>query len=124
MGMSEMFKQLTVDLCQAECDRDEAKLRSLLDSNLRFRRADGGVITLEEFLALVGTPGYRNDTLTATVESSTVLGDQAIVSVIVQFSGLRAGRPRSGVFRNLRLYERIGDEWRVVFWFNKRIGDI
>jgi 4-carboxymuconolactone decarboxylase len=119
------FAELTGALTAAERNADRARLRELVDPMLRFRRGDGTVVTVEEFLDELDDPGYRNDLLEADVECFSVVGDQALVSVMVRFKGLRRGEEREGVFRNLRLYERDGEGvWRVVMWFNRRVADL
>jgi hypothetical protein len=47
-----------------------------------------------------------------------------VVIAVVTFSGLRNNKPTSGLFRNIRLFEQTATGWRIVMWFNKRIGDL
>ena len=95
----------------------------LLDANLCFRRGDGSITDKAGFLAGLADPGNTSETLTADTWRLLVSDDQAFAEVHVRLVGQRGGKPIDGTFRNLRLFERQGDTWRCVMWFNKRIAD-
>jgi ketosteroid isomerase-like protein len=93
----------------------------LLDANFWFRRGNGSTVDKQGFLDGLADPGNRSDVLTTDVRQVQVLGDQAFVEAWVELEGTRGGKPVVGTFRNLRLFERAGDTWRCVMWFNKKV---
>jgi hypothetical protein len=122
----EKLASLNAQVSAAERDLDAKVLSTVLGENFRFRRADpaGTVVDRDQFLTALADPGNRNDLLTSVIESIDVRGAQAVVVAMVTFSGLRNSKPTSGLFRNIRLFDRTGDGWRLVMWFNKRVGDL
>jgi hypothetical protein len=114
---------LNDELTDAELRGDRERLRALLDPQLRFRRSDGETVDLERFLAALASPGDQNDLLQAEIESLDVLEDQAVVIAAVRFRGTRNGVAVEGVFRNVRLFDRTANGWRLAMWFNKRMRD-
>jgi hypothetical protein len=42
--------EIAIEMGEAELRRDEATLRSILDQDLRFRRANGQIVDKDEFL--------------------------------------------------------------------------
>ena len=120
----EQLTTLNARLTAAERDRDVAAMEPILDAEFRFRRGDGSIVDRHEFLTGLAQPENRNDILTADIESIDVRGVQAVVTAMVTFSGRRGGQANSGLFRNIRLFERTGTGWSLVMWFNKRVGDL
>jgi hypothetical protein len=115
---------LNDELTDAELRGDRERMNALLDKHLRFRRGDGETVDLEHFLSALGSPGYKNELLEAEIESLEVIQDQAVVIAAVRFRGKRNGAPLEGVFRNVCLFDRTAEGWRLAMWFNKRVGDL
>ena len=54
-----------------------------------------------------------------------VLGDRALVQVVLAVEGSDGETPIDGVYRNIRVFERDGDgPWALTVWFNERVGDL
>ncbi|MGY1631853.1 nuclear transport factor 2 family protein [Geodermatophilus sp. SYSU D01186] len=103
-------------------DGGAAGFAAVLDDSLSFRRSDGSIATKAQFLAGLADPGNVTERIETTVVSVNVLDSQAVVVAVVALKGRRGGRDVDGAFRNIRLFERQGDAWRCVMWFNKPIA--
>jgi ketosteroid isomerase-like protein len=118
------LKDLNVKIADAEMNRKDGFLDTVIADDLIFRRADGTTATKEQYLA-----GIRNPENTySQVEASNVevfVQDEglALVSLIVRAAGVRGGKPFSGTFRNTRVFAKKPAGWRCVVWFNTREGD-
>ena len=98
----------------------------LLDEDLRFRRAGGTVVTRDRFLHDLARPDHRR-TRIEPVEGPgiQVLGDRALVQVVLAVEGRDGDEPVDGVYRNIRVFERDGGgPWALTVWFNERVGDL
>ena len=98
----------------------------LLDEDLRFRRAGGTVVTRDRFLHDLARPDHRR-TRIEPVEGPgiQVLGDRALVEVVLAVEGRDGDEPVDGVYRNIRVFERDGGgPWALTVWFNERVGDL
>ena len=98
----------------------------LLDEDLRFRRAGGTVVTRDRFLHDLARPDHRR-TRIEPVEGPgiQVLGDRALVEVVLAVEGRDGDEPVDGVYRNIRVFERDGSgPWALTVWFNERVGDL
>jgi hypothetical protein len=98
----------------------------LLDDDLRFRRAGGAVVTRERFLHDLARPDNRRTRIEAIEGPGIhVLGDRALVQVVLAVEGCDGDLPVDGVYRNIRLFERDGGgPWALTVWFNERVGDL
>jgi len=119
----EFLRQINVQLGEWERQGPHAsreQVAAVLDERFWFRRAKGGTVDRDGFLAGLADPRNRSDELAAHVGQIQVLGEQAFVEVFVFLEGLRGGNAVKGWFRNLRVWEKQSDgQWRCVFWFNK-----
>jgi ketosteroid isomerase-like protein len=93
---------------------------AVLNERFLFRRAKGGTVDRDEFIAGFVDEVNRSGELVSRVGQIQVLGEQAFVEMFVFLDGLRGGKAVNGWFRNLRVWEKQSDgQWRCVFWFNK-----
>jgi ketosteroid isomerase-like protein len=119
----EYLRRINVQLADWElqgphASRDE--VAAVLDERFLFRRAKGGTVDRDDFVAGLADKQNRSDELVARVGQIQILGEQAFVEVFVFLDGLRGGNAVKGWFRNLRVWEKQSDgQWRCVFWFNK-----
>ncbi len=98
----------------------------LLDEDLRLRRAGGSVVTRGWFLHDLARPDNTR-TRIEPVEGPgiQVLGDRALVQVVLAVEGSDGDTPVDGVYRNIRVFERDGaGPWALTVWFNERVGDL
>ncbi|MGE0025910.1 MAG: nuclear transport factor 2 family protein [Thermoleophilia bacterium] len=98
----------------------------LLDEDLRFRRASGMVVTRDHFLHDLARPDNRRTRIEAVADPGIqVLGDRALVQVMLAVEGSDGDTPVDGVYLNIRVFERDGPgPWALTVWFNERVGDI
>ena len=98
----------------------------LLDEDLRFRRASGTVVTRDRFLHDLARPDNRRTRIEAVEGPGIqVLGDRALVQVVLAVEGSDGETPVDGVYRNNRVFERDGaGPWALTVWFNERLGDL
>jgi hypothetical protein len=98
--------------------------RELLDQSLRFRRANGAVVTRDEYLIDLANPENIRDEIepVGSIEC-TVYENTAVASVLLRVKGMNAGKPLSGLFRNVRIFHRDAPDkpWRVKVWFNDKV---
>jgi hypothetical protein len=100
--------------------------RELLDQTLRFRRANGAVVTRDEYLIDLANPENRRDLIEPDGPiDCTVYENTAIASVLLRVKGSNAGKPFAGKFRNLRIFHRDAPDspWRLKVWFNDKVPD-
>ena len=96
------------------------KLDEILSPELVFRRADKTVVGKREFME-----GLTKPSPFATRESETdaveVHGDRALVTLTVVTSKEDG---TTGRYRNIRMFIRRDEHWRLEFWFNDDVTDV
>lgn len=100
--------------------------RELLDQTLRFRRANGAVVTRDEYLIDLANPANRREQIEPVgAFDCTVYENTAIASVLLRVKGSNAGAPFAGSFRNVRIFHREAPDkpWRLKLWFNDKVPD-
>lgn len=100
--------------------------RELLDQSLRFRRADGAVVTRDEYLIDLANPANSRDEIEPVgAIDCTVYENTAVASVLLRVKGKNAGAAFAGVFRNIRIFHRDAPDkpWRLKIWFNDKVPD-
>ena len=99
--------------------------RDLLDQTLRFRRADGTIVTRDEFLVDLVDPANGRDSIDP-VEPLTchVYENTAVASVLLHVAGHNGTKHFDGLFRNIRIFHRdgAGAPWRLKVWFNDAVN--
>jgi hypothetical protein len=123
MSDQSRLTELNIQIAQWEQQRDKDAIGQLalcLSDTLIFRRADRTTVDKAAFLkALNGpSPFVSRETRNVTV---TVSQDRAmaIVTVItVKKDGER------NAYRNVRLFSRHGEAWRLEFWFNDDVSSL
>jgi uncharacterized protein DUF4440 len=120
--MSDTIQELTDlnrEMGRAENERDTQFLAEHLAEGLVFRRGDGSVIDKKTYLAGLASPENTYEFI--HIEDVEVLGygeDTALVSLRIWAKGRRSGKDFEGIYRNTRLFLRLGDKWQCALWFN------
>ncbi len=117
---------LNIKIGEAEKQRDEGFLGSILADDLKFRRANGTVVDKVTYLAGVQDVNNTYEYLHSEDVESTVYENTAIVALRVRAKGVKGGTPFEGTFRNIRLFLNQPDKqpvWQCYMWFNARIQD-
>ena len=100
--------------------------RELLDQSLRFRRANGTVVTRDEYLIDLANPANSRDEIEPVgAIDCTVYENTAVASVLLRVKGKNAGAAFAGVFRNVRIFHRDAPDkpWRLKVWFNDKVPE-
>ena len=122
------LREINARIGTAESDGDAAWLQSILAPQLAFRRVNGQYNTRDEFLAsLASGPGRHTE-----IVKIELYGDRAVVSCNVTscnvtscnvtVSSGQTGTSSQSVdrYRNLRLFVRETDGWKLLGWANQR----
>ena len=111
---------LNVLIGEAELNRDESFLRDVLADELVFRRANGSIVTKDEYLAeLIKTENIYEYLHSENIKAQ-VKDENALVSLVVRAKGKRGEKEFEGKFRNLRVLARKDKNWECVIWHNTR----
>jgi glyoxylase I family protein len=91
-----------------------------LHDDLLFRRADGTVVTKQQYLDAVPTRTYGVlDVELGQIEETE---NGAVVLVLVRAEGTSNGKAFKGTYRNTRLFVRESGAWLCRVWINVRAG--
>lgn len=113
---------LNVLIGEAELKRDEDFLHGVLSNELVFRRANGVVVTKDEYLTDLMKPENIYEYLFPENIRAQVKNDTALVSLDVRAKGKRGEKEFEGVFRNLRVFQNKDKSWQCVIWHNTRVS--
>ncbi len=100
---------------------------ALLDQMLRFRRANGAIVTRDEFLIDLADARNHRESIGKVGELECHLyEDTAVVSVLLAVRGSNRGESIDGLYRNVRIFHRAvyAAPWLLAIWFNERVGDV
>jgi Domain of unknown function (DUF4440) len=109
--------ELNIDIAQWEQRRDEDAIQRLdgcLSEELVFRRADRTIVDKAAFMHALKGPSPFASRESRNV-ALTISRDRAVV--ILTVIGTRKDGTR-GVYRNVRVFFRREDGWRMELWFN------
>ena len=112
---------LNVLIGEAELNRDENFLRDVLADELVFRRANGSIVTKDEYLAELKKPENTYEFLTAENIKAQVKDENALVSLVVRAKGKRGEKEFEGKFQNLRVFVSKDKNWQCMIWHNTRL---
>lgn len=93
---------------------DIGTLDALLHDDLLFITPDGQTITKESDLAAHRAGAMVVDRLAAEVEQIRLLGDVAIVTLVLDTAGRMMGQSIQGRFRYIRCWKLTGGQWKVI----------
>jgi catechol 2,3-dioxygenase-like lactoylglutathione lyase family enzyme len=114
------LRSINVEIGAAEQRHDVGYLSGVLHDELIFRRADGKIVTKEDYLRAVPTREYA--TLESDVAELHVTAGTALATVLVRAEGRANGTEFRGTYRNLRVFVSEGDRWLCKVWVNARAG--
>lgn len=106
----------------AEKTKKPELVSDILSDDLIFRRANGLITLKGQFLADLVKLGDSTERLDAEGIEISVYETTAVVSLVVHMKGIRDNKPAEGSFRNIRVFERTPEGWKLQMWFNKKIG--
>ncbi len=112
---------LNVLIGEAELKRDKKFLGDVLADELVFRRANGTVVTKDEYLSDLEKPENTYEYLFSEDIRAQVKDENALVTLVVRAKGKRGEKEFEGRFRNLRVFAVDGKNWQCVVWHNTRL---
>ncbi len=86
----------------------------LLHDDLLFVIPTGQTVTKEADLENMKSGILKIDDLASSELEVSVIGDNAITSVLVDLKGSYAGHPINGKFKYLRNWKRFDSTWKVI----------
>jgi catechol 2,3-dioxygenase-like lactoylglutathione lyase family enzyme len=114
------LRSINLEIGAAEQRHDVGFLDDVLHDDLIFRRADGKIVTKEQYLAAVPKRQYR--TLESDVAELHITKDSALATVLVRAEGTANGTAFKGTYRNVRVFVSEGERWVCTVWVNSRAG--
>lgn len=110
----------------AEKARDDQFMRDILADTLRFRRADGTVVTKAKYIKELLNPKRTYSRLEVSeIKFTGYEGNAAVVSMIVDAAGIRNRKPFAGKYRNIRIFMKESNAiygWKCHMWLNEKIA--
>jgi ketosteroid isomerase-like protein len=115
-GAHQDLRQINVEIGEAETRQDAKSLDRVLHDDLVFRRADGHLVTKQEYLEAVPTRTYER--LESDVPEIHEQQESAVVTVIVDAAGTTARGRFEGRYRNTRVFVNDDGRWLCRIWVN------
>ena len=119
-GINDLI-DLNEQIGDAEKTRDAEFFKSVLSENLRFRRTNGTIVDKAIYLNDLLKPENTTDELESDEIMPTIMGNLAVVTLVVRVRGMRGGNKLDGAFRNVRIFLSEPDKqphWQLHSWFN------
>lgn len=95
-------------------DGNITALDELLHDDLLFILPSGETITKEQDLDTYRDGALKVDELLPEVEKLNIIGDMAVITLIIKLSGKFNGVPFQAGFRYIRFWKKFGDGIKVV----------
>jgi len=113
--------RLNKEFATAELTTDVGFFQTRLAEGFQFRRVTGKVVDKSQYLSDLGAPGNTSEKVEADqIEVLCYDADLALCSMIVNFKGMRSGKPAEGKVRNTRVFVRSEGLWKCALWFNTK----
>jgi hypothetical protein len=93
---------------------DVVTLEQLLHKDLLFTTPDGGVVTREMDLSSHRAGTMVVDAMEVSAQEIRIIGDNAVVTMIMKTKGRMMGDPIQGKFRFIRIWKFVDDRLQVI----------
>ncbi|MFG4005056.1 nuclear transport factor 2 family protein [Flavobacterium aquidurense] len=103
-----------IELLTAIKNADVPALEKMLHDDLLFNLPDGQTITKEVDLESYRSGKIQIETLEAADQIINVIGDTAVVSVIILLKGTYGNNPVANSFRYIRVWRQFGESLKVI----------
>ncbi|WP_316633260.1 nuclear transport factor 2 family protein [uncultured Flavobacterium sp.] len=103
-----------IELLTAIKYADVSALEQILHDDLLFNLPDGQIITKEFDLNSYRSGKMKIEGLEASDQIINVIGDSAVVSVVVSLKGTYDNNPLAGAFRYIRVWKQFGESLKVI----------
>jgi ketosteroid isomerase-like protein len=101
-------------LLEAMKRHDLQALDCLLHDDLLFIAPDGQTVTKEMDLDAHRSGSMIIERIESTIEQISLIGDSAVVVVVLDTKGSMLGNPIEGKFRYIRVWKQFGAEQKVI----------
>lgn len=89
-------------------------LNELLHDELLFVIPTGQTVTKEMDLSNMRSGNLKIEAVSSSEQEINLLGDNAIVSVVIHLKGAYLGQPIDGKFKYIRIWKWFGSKWKVI----------
>jgi ketosteroid isomerase-like protein len=103
-----------IELLTAIKNADVAALEKILHDDLLFNLPDGQTITKEFDLNSYRSGKMKIDALEASDQIINIIGDSAVVSVMISLKGTYDNNAVNGTFRYIRVWKQFGESPKVI----------
>jgi ketosteroid isomerase-like protein len=111
---STTIKQYEDTLLQAMLAHDVEKLDALLHDDLLFITPDGQTITKSMDLDAHRKGLMVIERISTTIEQINIIGDNAVVTLLMDTKGKMIDMPIEGRFRYIRVWKKLGADFKVI----------
>jgi len=113
-NMKEQIIESEKRLLTAFQNNDTKILEGLLHDNLLFVIPTGQTITKTMDLENMRLGNMKVHSISSSEQQINLIGDNAIVSVLIELKGKYLEHPIDGKFRYIRVWKLIDDTWKVI----------
>lgn len=93
---------------------DVQKLDKLLHKNLLFNLPNGQTITKALDLETYRSGSMKIKEISSSEEQTTIIGDNAIVTVTIKMKGIYFNHILDGKYRFIRVWKLFNNSWKVI----------
>lgn len=110
----EIIVKVEKEIVMAMKNSDVKKLNELLHEELLFNIPNGQTITKALDIETYSSGNMRIDEIKSTEQEINLIGENAVVSVIVEIKGNYFDNPIDGKFKILRVWKLFNSQWKVI----------
>ncbi|HYF03508.1 MAG TPA: nuclear transport factor 2 family protein [Patescibacteria group bacterium] len=114
MTAKEQISECEKNLLKAIKSHDIDALDRMLHDGLLFNTPDGKTVTKEMDLQLHRSGAMVVDSIASSDEIISVIGDTAVVSILIETSGSILDQVLKGKFRYIRVWKLFDETWKVI----------
>lgn len=114
MTAKEQISQCEKNLLKAIKAHDIDALDVMLHDDLLFNTPDGKTVTKQMDLELHRSGAMVVNSIESSDEIISVIGDTAVVSIMIETSGKILDQVLKGKFRYIRVWKLFGETWKVI----------
>lgn len=112
--LKEIIVKVEKEIVMAMKIGDVKKLNELLHEELLFNIPNGQTITKALDIETYSSGNMRIDEIKSTEQEINLIGENAVVSVIIEMKGKYFDNPIDGKFKVLRVWKLFNSQWKVI----------
>jgi len=114
MTAKEQIEEMEKQLLSAIKANNSSALEELLHDDLLFNLQDGKTITKQMDLEVYVSGNINVNEIITQNQSIQVIGDNAVVTKIVQLRGLYFNQAFEGLYKYIRVWKLFEGKWQVI----------